>query len=339
MPPARRKSERRHVEQILEHGLPDRRFYPLIGDQRGLLVVTILEDLQSVTLGLITLETPRAPNEYPHLTPPLYSVAAMRRLRAIEGPVVLKVLVALEILAGVIGDRRRWRTMPWLTLLFGLLIVPLGAVSIYFIIIQPIVIGTWCSLCLLAAAAVLLQIPYSFDEILATLQFLRARHRQGVPLWYLLVHGGTIKGDGIDHSDDFAAGPAHVVSEMVHGGVTFPWTLVLSAVIGAALMLTRVLLDASGAAADNDHLVGSLVVTFSIMALAEVARPLRFVNVVLGLWLVLTPWLVSDYAGASSVASVVAGALLIVLATPRGSIRNHYAGWDRWIGIRSQDAR
>lgn len=239
----------------------------------------------------------------------------------------------LEILAGIIGDRRRWRTMPWLTLVFGLLIVPLGAVSIYFIIIQPIVIGTWCSLCLLAAAAMLLQIPYSFDEILATLQFLRARHRQGVPLWYLLVHGGTIKGGGVDQSDDFAAGPGHVVSEMVRGGVTFPWTLAFSVAIGMTLMLTRLLFDADGAAADNDHLVGALVVTFSVMALAEVARPLRFVNAALGLWLMLAPWLLPDYGGASSVASVVAGGLLIALALPRGPIRNHYAGWDRYIGM------
>ncbi|GEO17366.1 vitamin K epoxide reductase family protein [Microvirga aerophila] len=47
----------------------------------------------------------------------------------------------LDILTGIIGDQRRWRTMPWLVLLFGLLIVPLGAVSVGFIIIQPTVIG------------------------------------------------------------------------------------------------------------------------------------------------------------------------------------------------------
>lgn len=245
----------------------------------------------------------------------------------------------LEILVGVIGDRRRWRTMPWLTLLFGLLIVPLGVVSIYFIIIQPIVIGTWCSLCLLAAAAMVLQIPYSLDEILATLQFLRERHRQGRPLWYLFIHGGTMTGGGSDRSDDFEAGPSHVLREMLQGGVTLPWTLVLSVAIGVALMLTRVLLDASGTAANNDHIVGALVITFSIMALAEVARPLRFVNVALGLWLVLTPWLLTGYSGVSSVASVSAGGLLILLALPRGPIRSRYGAWDRYIGTAPKTAR
>src|SRR3546814_11880971 len=40
---------------------------------------------------------------------------------------------ALEILTGIIGSRMRWRTMPWLVLLFGLMIAPLGVTSIFFI--------------------------------------------------------------------------------------------------------------------------------------------------------------------------------------------------------------
>jgi uncharacterized membrane protein len=90
---------------------------------------------------------------------------------------------ALEILTGVIGSQRRWRTMPWLVLLFGVMIVPLGVVSIFFIIIQPIWIGTWCTLCLIAAAAMLVQIPYSLDELVATTQFLwRASRRDRLVL-------------------------------------------------------------------------------------------------------------------------------------------------------------
>src|SRR5690606_20781511 len=81
----------------------------------------------------------------------------------------------LEILTGIVGSRARWRTMPWLVLLFGLMVVPLGIVSISFVIIQPIVIGTWSTLALVGAAAMLLQIPYSLDELFAVLQFMRRR--------------------------------------------------------------------------------------------------------------------------------------------------------------------
>ena len=36
--------------------------------------------------------------------------------------------------------------MPWLVVIFGLMIVPLSVTSISFIIIQPILIGTWSTL-------------------------------------------------------------------------------------------------------------------------------------------------------------------------------------------------
>jgi uncharacterized membrane protein len=86
------------------------------------------------------------------------------------------IVYALEILIGLIGAANRWRTMPWVVAAFGFLIVPLGVVSITFIIIQPILIGTWCTPCLIAAAAMLLQIAYAFNEFVATGQFLYRRY-------------------------------------------------------------------------------------------------------------------------------------------------------------------
>jgi hypothetical protein len=47
--------------------------------------------------------------------------------------------------------------MPWLVVIFGLLIVPLSVTSISFIIIQPILLGTWSTLTLIGVAAMLLQ--------------------------------------------------------------------------------------------------------------------------------------------------------------------------------------
>lgn len=235
----------------------------------------------------------------------------------------------IEIVTGLIGDKRRWRTMPWLVLLFGILIVPLGVVSVFFIIIQPIVIGTWCTLCLFGALAMVLQIPYSFDEILATLQFLKERRRQGKSLWFVLFRGDTIAGGKADYSDDFEASPSAVLREMLLNGVTFPWTLVISAVIGIALMFTRILFDTTGTAANSDHIIGSLVVTVSIMAWGEVARPLRFVNIGFGLWLLAAPWLLSGYSGIGTAASLMFGLALIWLSLPLGKVTSRYGAWDR----------
>ena len=239
----------------------------------------------------------------------------------------------MEIVTGVIGDKRRWRTMPWMVLFFGILIVPLGVVSIYFIIIQPIVIGTWCTLCLIAAAAMLLQIPYSFDEILATLQFLKDRRQKGKSLWHVLWHGDTMENGKMDDTDEFSASPITVLRQIVLTGVRFTWTMVASIAIGIALMFTRIIFGTSGTAADNDHVIGSLVVTFSIMALSEVARPLRFANILFGGWLIAAPFLLMGYSSLAAATSVIAGVLLILLILPLGPINSHYGAWDRWISI------
>ena len=68
---------------------------------------------------------------------------------------------------GAMGTSTRWRTMPWMVTFFFILVVPLGGVSIFFIIIQPLVIGTYCTLCLIAALAMLIMIPLSLDEVVA----------------------------------------------------------------------------------------------------------------------------------------------------------------------------
>jgi hypothetical protein len=208
-------------------------------------------------------------------------------------------------------------------------------VSIFFIIIQPIVIGTWCALCLLGAAAMLVQIPYAVDELLATTQFLKERASRGANLWYVFWRGDTIEG-GRAEVESFERPAREVVRDMVTGGVNLPWNLAATIAIGAALMFTRMLFDASGQAADNDHLIGALVITVAGIALAEAARPLRYVNAAFGVWLVAAPWVLVGYTTAGSAASVLGGLLLVVLALPRGPIRQHYGAWDRVIRRRNE---
>lgn len=237
----------------------------------------------------------------------------------------------LEILTGLVGDSRRWRTMPWLVVVFGVMIVPLGAVSIFFIIIQPIVIGTWCTLCLIAAAAMLLQIPYSFDELVATGQFLVDRARRGKPVLRVFLFGDTTAGDRPVPRHEFARPAREVMRELFEGGVTVPWSLAVSGAIGVWLMCTRIVFGTDGAQAASDHLLGSLVVTVSIAALAEVARPLRFLNAVLGVALIGAPWMLTGGTLLADWSGVLAGLALIALAVPRGPIRSRYGSWDRFV--------
>ena len=237
-----------------------------------------------------------------------------------------------EILMGVMGGRARWRTMPWMVTLFGIVVVPLGVISIYFIIIQPIVIGTYCTICLMAALAMLIMIPYSLDELIAMGQFLVLNTRRGRPFWRAFFRGDALPGGSKDTHPGFDASLAAIGSSAVRG-VTITWTLAISVLIGVFLMFSRLVLGTEPPLADSDHLVGALVVTVAVIAMAEVARPVRFLNTAFGAWLIAAPWLMEG--GASTVGNtvgIILGAFLIVLSLPRGRRSDeHYGSWDRFV--------
>lgn len=237
---------------------------------------------------------------------------------------------ALEIVTGAIGSTYRWRTMPWLVILFGILIAPLGIVSILFIIIQPIVIGTWSIIALIGAAAILIQIPYSLDELLASVQFIRRRAKAGQNWVRVLFTGDTDEGESKGPKDEFDAPAGAVVKEMALGGVNLPWNLLLGAAIGLWLLFTRITLGATGAMANWDHLIGSLVLTVISVAAAEVARPVRFLLIPLGAALAAMPFF-HDVSMAQTVAGAALGAALIALSFRRGQVHQRYGSWSRLI--------
>ncbi|MDY6982019.1 MAG: DNA polymerase III subunit epsilon, partial [Pseudomonadota bacterium] len=204
-----------------------------------------------------------------------------------------------------------------------------GFVSITFIIIQPILLGTWCTLCLIAALAMLLQIPYSFDEILATIGFLRRRARAGRPWMKVLFTGDTDEGTTSGTGDDFRQ-PLPALMRNILGGVSVPWNLAVCIVIGVWLMFTRVTLGTTGAMADADHLIGSLVLTFTITAFAEVVRSARLLNVLLGVALIVTPFVVGAEPPAIA-SALVCGVALIVFSIRRGAIVSSWGEWNRII--------
>ena len=237
----------------------------------------------------------------------------------------------LEALMGAMGDASRWRTMPWMVTFFFILVVPLGAVSIFFIVIQPIAIGTWCTLCLIAAAAMLLMIPLAVDEVLAMGQYVLQSRRAGRPLLRTFFQGGPSPEAARGKTTALDASPfAQWVASV--RGVTIPWTLAASCVIGAWLMFSRPVFGTIATFADSDHLVGAMVVTVAVIAMAEVARALRFINVAFGLWLVVAPWLLFGGSLAAAANDVIAGMLLIGLALPRGKrSRETYGSWDAYV--------
>lgn len=235
----------------------------------------------------------------------------------------------VEILMGFMGDRARWRTMPWMVMFFGILVVPLGVVSIVLIILQPLAVGAWCSLCLFAGMAMLPMIPATLDEVVAMLQFMKQSRRKGKPLWRTFWLGGTIEGGQKDErlTPFDWSNPAGMFTAWAASN----WNLILSAGLGLWIMFAPAVFGTRGSASSSDHLVGALIITFAVVAMAEVGRALRFINILFGTWLLIAPWVLSGFVAGAQWNDVVAGVALIALSLPRGAIRGRYGSWQPYI--------
>ena len=88
-----------------------------------------------------------------------------------------------DAVTGVIGGTKRWRTMPWIVIVFGVFVGPLGAVSIALVVAQPLLYGSYCTLCLASAVISLIMIPPAVDEVLASLQDVRRVRQSGGDWW------------------------------------------------------------------------------------------------------------------------------------------------------------
>lgn len=89
----------------------------------------------------------------------------------------------VDAVAGAIGGTRRWRTMPWIVVVFGIAVGPLGFVSVMLVVFQPVLFDAWCTLCLASAVVSIWMIGPAMDELLASLQYLQRVRRRDQSVW------------------------------------------------------------------------------------------------------------------------------------------------------------
>lgn len=77
-----------------------------------------------------------------------------------------------DAIFGMAGSTRRWQYRPWMVILFGIDVIPLGIVSAILVMMQGLVVGSWCFLCLVTAFISLVLIVFAYDEVWACLKFL-----------------------------------------------------------------------------------------------------------------------------------------------------------------------
>jgi len=210
----------------------------------------------------------------------------------------------LEALTGF-GAARRWHTTPWQVALFGILVVPVSCVSIVLIILQPLVVGAWCFLCIVIAILMLCMIPFSVDEVVAVCQFLHRSVKEGRPFWKTFFKGRALPAGEPDKRTPSFDAPAGKMFKAMYYGVSMPWNLLVSAALGlAAIFLT-------------DFIPGALTIVFSVIAFGEPVRAIRFLIVPLGIWICfLHPLL---------------GLAVIASCLRKGRIKEKYGSWNKMI--------
>ncbi len=77
-----------------------------------------------------------------------------------------------DAIFGLAGSTRRWQCRPWIVILFGIDVIPVGIVSAILVVLQGAVVGSWCFLCLVTAVISLTLILFAFDEVWSCLVYL-----------------------------------------------------------------------------------------------------------------------------------------------------------------------
>ncbi len=89
-----------------------------------------------------------------------------------------------DIVFALAGSIRRWQFRPWLVILFGIDVIPLGIVSILLVLTQGFIVQAWCTLCLVSAFISLTLIILAYDEVLSCVIYLyKVRKRSKKLFW------------------------------------------------------------------------------------------------------------------------------------------------------------
>jgi hypothetical protein len=112
------------------------------------------------------------------------------------------------------------------------------------------------------------------------------------------------------------------------------WARVINILIGLWLIASPAVLQMDKIAANNLRVIGPLVVSFAFIAIWEVTRTLRWVNVALGAWLPLGSWVLGYASLVPTLNESLCGVIIIVLGLVKGKLtRDFGSGWAQlWRG-------
>ncbi|MGI8952606.1 MAG: SPW repeat domain-containing protein [Chitinophagaceae bacterium] len=103
------------------------------------------------------------------------------------------------------------------------------------------------------------------------------------------------------------------------------WARILSMLIGLGLMITPAVFNFDKIAADNNHIVGPLVITFAVISLWEINRNVRLFNIVTGGWLIISPFILK-FSSPALLIDLFSGIAVVIFSFYKGKIKHSYGG-------------
>ncbi|MDQ2657063.1 MAG: vitamin K epoxide reductase [Bacteroidota bacterium] len=103
------------------------------------------------------------------------------------------------------------------------------------------------------------------------------------------------------------------------------WVNIVTALLGIWMMVAPHLMGVEKKIANNAHIVGPLIASFSIIAIWECTRNVRFFNLPLALWLLAAPF-VLQYSNDTALMNDYIIAILVILSYLVKRERKHRFG-------------
>ncbi|UJR83596.1 SPW repeat domain-containing protein [Sandaracinus amylolyticus] len=230
------------------------------------------------------------------------------------------------MLVAFVSGPARWRTAPWVVVLQGVLVIPLGLAHVAITLVHSVTSEGWSTPRLVSAALALVMIALVGDEVIAAFQHL-ARVRAGA------IEEPLREGRDDARTPDLAEvreRPSEVVKASLWGA-SATWNLLASVLLGALVMMLPALIGLDGAAADALHVGGALAIVFALIATGEVFRAVRYANVVVGAVIAILPIVLGVHATDARILGIALGVGVALLALPRTGPVERYGAWDRFV--------
>lgn len=107
------------------------------------------------------------------------------------------------------------------------------------------------------------------------------------------------------------------------------WAQIINTILGLWVMVSPSVLGANSELSNSNYMVGPLIMTFSITALWDINEKARLANVVLGVWLIASIFLLGDDRGAGIIFSYLAtgGSIISLSLVKRTKSDTYGGGW------------